>query len=97
MESQVIVEPWCVRWATLPYAMQCCHIPLCCQIREMESQVIGRTLVRLVGDRTECRFRECNLGNLIADGALRRCLMAGGSGWSQVRKRGGWVRKPGDR
>ncbi|XP_043208332.1 5'-nucleotidase-like [Amphibalanus amphitrite] len=54
------------------------------QIRIMEAQVIGRTLVHLVGDRTVCRFRECNLGNLIADGALRRCLMVGGQGWSQV-------------
>ena len=56
------------------------------QIREAEAEVIGRTLVHLVGDRNVCRYRECNLGNLIADGALRRCLMSGGPGWSQVRR-----------
>lgn len=31
------------------------------------SKVIGKTLVLLNGDTTECRFRECNLGNLICD------------------------------
>ncbi|XP_076612058.1 5'-nucleotidase [Chaetodon auriga] len=31
------------------------------------SQVVGKTLVFLNGTTEECRFRECNLGNLICD------------------------------
>ncbi|XP_049891161.1 snake venom 5'-nucleotidase-like [Epinephelus moara] len=31
------------------------------------TQVVGNTLVFLNGSRVECRFRECNLGNLICD------------------------------
>lgn len=31
------------------------------------AQVVGKTLVFLNGETEECRFRECNLGNLICD------------------------------
>lgn len=31
------------------------------------SQYVGQTLVYLNGTTEECRFRECNLGNLICD------------------------------
>ncbi|XP_034436533.1 5'-nucleotidase [Hippoglossus hippoglossus] len=31
------------------------------------AQVVGKTLVLLNGEAEECRFRECNLGNLICD------------------------------
>lgn len=31
------------------------------------SQYVGETLVYLNGTFEECRFRECNLGNLICD------------------------------
>ncbi|XP_060947416.1 5'-nucleotidase [Limanda limanda] len=31
------------------------------------AQVVGQTLVLLNGEAEECRFRECNLGNLICD------------------------------
>ncbi|KAG7508565.1 5-nucleotidase-like [Solea senegalensis] len=34
------------------------------------SRVIGRTLVLLNGETEQCRFRECNLGNLICDAML---------------------------
>jgi len=35
------------------------------------SQVVGKTLVYLNGTFEECRFRECNLGNLICDAMVR--------------------------
>lgn len=31
------------------------------------TQVVGKTLVFLNGTAEECRFRECNLGNLLCD------------------------------
>ncbi|XP_058469975.1 5'-nucleotidase [Solea solea] len=34
------------------------------------TRVIGRTLVLLNGETEQCRFRECNLGNLICDAML---------------------------
>ncbi|KAG7270078.1 hypothetical protein CRUP_012079 [Coryphaenoides rupestris] len=34
------------------------------------SQVVGKTLVYLNGTFEECRFRECNLGNLICDAMI---------------------------
>ncbi|XP_041109667.1 snake venom 5'-nucleotidase-like [Polyodon spathula] len=34
------------------------------------AQVIGRTMVYLNGTTQECRFRECNMGNLICDAAI---------------------------
>ena len=39
-------------------------------IEKLKSQVIGETLVDLVGDRSVCRFAECNMGDLITDAIL---------------------------
>ncbi len=39
-------------------------------IEELKSQIIGETLVDLVGERSVCRFAECNMGNLITDAIL---------------------------
>ncbi|KAJ8314855.1 hypothetical protein KUTeg_007005 [Tegillarca granosa] len=36
--------------------------------------VIGKTLVHLEGDRSFCRVKECNMGNLIADGLVHQNL-----------------------
>nr|KAG5704020.1 hypothetical protein BaRGS_032109 [Batillaria attramentaria] len=42
---------------------------------EAETQkVVGRTLVNLNGSRYVCRVRECNLGNLVADGLVQQNL-----------------------
>lgn len=35
------------------------------------SQYVGQTLVYLNGTFEECRYRECNLGNLICDAMVR--------------------------
>ncbi|XP_071998115.1 5'-nucleotidase [Engystomops pustulosus] len=40
------------------------------QINNFSAQEIGRTLVFLNGSSLECRFRECNLGNLICDAMI---------------------------
>ncbi|GAB0100402.1 protein 5NUC-like [Sergentomyia squamirostris] len=37
------------------------------KIEEYSNRVVGETRVFLNGDGTTCRFRECNLGNLITD------------------------------
>ncbi|XP_059212984.1 snake venom 5'-nucleotidase-like [Centropristis striata] len=39
-------------------------------LAEYSARVVGRTLVFLNGTTEECRFRECNLGNLICDAML---------------------------
>jgi 5'-nucleotidase/UDP-sugar diphosphatase len=39
-------------------------------LEELQKTVIGQAAVDLVGERTVCRFEECNLGNLIADAML---------------------------
>lgn len=36
------------------------------------AQVVGQTLVFINGSRQECRFRECNMGNLICDAMVTR-------------------------
>lgn len=36
-------------------------------LAQYSSQYVGQTLVYLNGTFEECRFRECNLGNLICD------------------------------
>lgn len=36
------------------------------------TQELGRTIVYLNGSAQECRFRECNMGNLICDAMVRR-------------------------
>ncbi|XP_025097410.1 5'-nucleotidase-like isoform X2 [Pomacea canaliculata] len=51
------------------------------------SSVIGKTLVNLEGSSTICRIRECNLGNLIADGMIygnRKLLEQDPDRWSDV-------------
>jgi 5'-nucleotidase / UDP-sugar diphosphatase len=42
-------------------------------VEELRSQVIGSTTTDLVGDRSVCRFEECNMGNLVAD-AMRAAV-----------------------
>ncbi|XP_059208569.1 snake venom 5'-nucleotidase-like [Centropristis striata] len=39
-------------------------------LAQYSSQYVGRTLVYLNGTFEECRFRECNLGNLICDAMI---------------------------
>ncbi len=39
-------------------------------IQQLQSEVIGETLVDLVGERSVCRFEECNMGDLITDAIL---------------------------
>ena len=39
------------------------------------AQVVGKTLVFLNGTTEECRFRECNLGNLICDAMVSEILL----------------------
>lgn len=49
------------------------------------TQVVGRTLVFLNGSAQECRFRECNLGNLICDAMLDNSVgFTGGLQWNHV-------------
>ncbi|KAG7220512.1 hypothetical protein INR49_018039 [Caranx melampygus] len=49
------------------------------------SQVIGQTLVLLNGDTTECRYRECNLGNLICDAMVANNIRSSdGVQWNHV-------------
>ncbi|XP_056419231.1 5'-nucleotidase [Hyla sarda] len=40
------------------------------QLNAFSAQEIGKTLVFLNGSSLECRFRECNLGNLICDAMI---------------------------
>ena len=39
-------------------------------IEKLKSEIIGETQVDLVGERSVCRFEECNMGNLITDAIL---------------------------
>ncbi|XP_043923465.1 5'-nucleotidase [Protopterus annectens] len=39
-------------------------------LKNFSAMEIGRTLVYLNGSHLECRFRECNMGNLICDAAV---------------------------
>ncbi|XP_068199107.1 5'-nucleotidase [Antennarius striatus] len=49
------------------------------------SQVVGRTNVFLNGTNAECRFRECNLGNLICDAMVNNYVkVADEDRWNQV-------------
>lgn len=41
-------------------------------LEQFSSQYIGQTLVYLNGTFEECRFRECNLGNLICDAMVNK-------------------------
>ncbi|XP_076010987.1 5'-nucleotidase [Genypterus blacodes] len=62
------------------------------------SQVVGKTLVYLNGSFEECRFRECNLGNLICDAMVFNNIRATDElHWNQVSTcilNGGGVRGP---
>ncbi|XP_033859388.3 snake venom 5'-nucleotidase-like isoform X2 [Acipenser ruthenus] len=40
------------------------------KLSNYSAQVIGKTMVYLNGTTQECRFRECNMGNLICDAAI---------------------------
>ncbi|TRY59156.1 hypothetical protein DNTS_032405, partial [Danionella cerebrum] len=54
------------------------------------SQYVGQTLVYLNGTFEECRFRECNLGNLICDAMwnhVSSCIMNGGGIRSPIDER----------
>ncbi|CAJ1077730.1 '-nucleotidase [Xyrichtys novacula] len=49
------------------------------------SEVVGKTLVFLDGTTEECRFRECNLGNLICDAMLDNNIkFSDGVQWNHV-------------
>lgn len=49
------------------------------RLANYSAQVVGKTSVFLNGETEECRFRECNLGNLICDAMvciyLWKCFM----------------------
>lgn len=40
------------------------------EIDELRSEIVGRTEVALVGSREQCRYYECNFGDLITDAML---------------------------
>lgn len=40
-------------------------------LAQYSSHYVGQTLVYLNGTFEECRFRECNLGNMICDAMVR--------------------------
>ncbi|KAK1171922.1 snake venom 5'-nucleotidase-like isoform X2 [Acipenser oxyrinchus oxyrinchus] len=42
------------------------------KLSNYSAQVIGKTMVYLNGTTQECRFRECNMGNLICDAAVKQ-------------------------
>ncbi|XP_029281922.1 LOW QUALITY PROTEIN: 5'-nucleotidase-like [Cottoperca gobio] len=49
------------------------------------AEVVGKTLVFLNGSAEECRFRECNLGNLICDAMINNNLrFSDDLQWNQV-------------
>uniref|UniRef100_A0A8C3FXC8 5'-nucleotidase n=1 Tax=Cyclopterus lumpus TaxID=8103 RepID=A0A8C3FXC8_CYCLU len=49
------------------------------------AQVVGKTLVFLNGSTEECRFRECNLGNLICDAMVDNSVkLSDGEQWNHV-------------
>ncbi|XP_026164026.1 5'-nucleotidase [Mastacembelus armatus] len=49
------------------------------------AQVVGKTLVFLNATMQECRFRECNLGNLICDAVIEHNIrFSDGSQWNHV-------------
>lgn len=55
------------------------------QLQNFSSQVVGQTLVFLNGSTEECRFRECNLGNLICDAMVDWALGFSEDGeWNHV-------------
>ncbi|KAF7667827.1 hypothetical protein LDENG_00045510 [Lucifuga dentata] len=67
-------------------------------LANFSSQVVGKTLVYLNGTFEECRFRECNLGNLICDAMINNNIRASdGLQWNHVSAcitNGGGIRSP---
>lgn len=60
------------------------------KLANYSSQFVGKTLVYLNGTFEECRFRECNLGNLICDAMVSHqslCLPLDILGYYAVYKR----------
>ncbi|XP_030247686.1 5'-nucleotidase-like [Sparus aurata] len=55
-------------------------------LAQYSSQYVGQTLVYLNGTFEECRFRECNLGNLICDAMIRHNVKYSGEDlqWNHV-------------
>lgn len=54
-------------------------------LQNFSSQVVGHTLVFLNGSNEECRYRECNLGNLICDAMVDSALGFSEDGqWNHV-------------
>lgn len=54
-------------------------------LQNFSSQEVGHTLVFLNGSNEECRFRECNLGNLICDAMVNSALGFAEDGqWNHV-------------
>lgn len=52
---------------------------------DYSAQVVGKTLVFLNGSTEECRFRECNLGNLICDAMFDNTIgFKDGLQWNHV-------------
>ncbi len=49
-------------------------IPYLEELDVYKNTVIGSTAVKLEGDRTRCRLRECNLGNLYTDACVHAYL-----------------------
>lgn len=39
-------------------------------LAELRNQIVGSAAVDLIGERSSCRFEECNMGNLITDAIL---------------------------
>ncbi|KAK5852556.1 hypothetical protein PBY51_006409 [Eleginops maclovinus] len=54
-------------------------------LANFSSQVVGKTMVFLNGSAVECRFRECNLGNLICDAMVNNNIRSSdGQQWNHV-------------
>lgn len=54
-------------------------------VREKGKSVIGKTAVLLRGERNLCRMRECNMGNFLADAAVKYYTsLAKSKGWTSV-------------
>ena len=58
-------------------------------LEELRGEVVGVTSVDLNGDRSACRFYECNMGNLVADAML---WQTAGEGVQIVIQNGGGLR-----
>lgn len=44
------------------------------EIQAFANRIVGHTLVRMEGDRSICRVKECNMGNMIADALVYQNL-----------------------